>query len=223
MICGPVSEMDGGGGDGATPGPASAMSVDEAWGLTQAEDDNPESWGPKRDAILADLQANLKKLTPLQLLEQKYPSAHDKDRYARLLWHQFPPMASNPPLMRADLPGKQEELLTAADVIVMHLATISFSATSMVCEPTKDKILKLADEILTDGFVTDTEPLILNVTPMQMEKEVVLMEGISPWGAMVDGVASLRPFSVCHHKSAARVIALHLLLNVFMEESQLLV
>ena len=222
MICGPVSEMDGG-GDGATPGPASAMSVEAAWDLTQAEDDNPESWARKRDAILADLQAKLKTLTPLQLLQKKYPSAHDKDRYARLLWHQFPPMASNPPLLRADLPGKQEELLTAEDVIVMHLATISFSATSMVCEPTKDKILKLADEILTDGFVTDTEPLILNVTPMQMEKEVVLMEGISPWGAMVDGVASLRPFSVCHHKSAARVIALHLLLNVFMEESQLLV
>ena len=213
--------MDGGGGDGATPGPASAMSVEAAWDLTQAENDNPESWDRKRDAILEDLKAQLKNNTPLQLLEKKFPSADDKDRYARLLWHQFPPMASNPPLMRADLPGKQEELLTAEDVIVMHLATISFSATSMVCEPTKDKILKLADEILTDGFVTDTEPLILNVTPMQMEKEG--LEGISPWGAMVDGVASLRPFSVCHHKSAARVIALHLLLNVFMEESQLLV
>ena len=220
MICGPVSEMDSG-EDGATRGPASAMSVEEAWGLAQAEDDNPESWGQKRDAILADLKAKLKNHTPLQLLEKKYPSVHDKDQYARILWQQFPPMESHPPWMRADLPGKQEESLTAEDVIVMHLATISFSATSMVCEPTIDKIMKLVDEILTDGFVTDTEPLILNVTPMQMEKEG--LEGISPWGAMVDGVASLRPFSVCHHKSAARVIALHLLLNVFMEESQLLV
>ena len=197
------------------------MSVEAAWDLTQAENDNPESWDRKRDAILEELKAQLKNNTPLQLLEKKFPSADDKDRYARLLWQQFPPMASNPPLLRADLPGKQEELLTAADVIVMHLATISFSATSMVCEPTKDKILKLADEILTDGFVTDTEPLILNVTPMQMEQQG--LESISPWGAMVDGVASLRPFSVCHHKSAARVIALHLLLNVFLEESQLLV
>ena len=110
--------------------------------------------------------------------------------------------------------------MTAADVHVMHLATISFSAKYMVCEPTIDKDLKLADEILTDGFVTDTEPLILNVSPMQMEQEG--LEGISPWGAMVDGVASLRPFSVCHHKSAARVIALHLLLIVFIQESQLL-
>ena len=199
------------------------MSVEEAWGLAQAEDDNPESWGQKRDAILADLKAKLQNRTPLQLLEKMYPSVHDKDQYARILWHQFPPMASHPPWMRADLPGKQEESLTAEDVIVMHLATISFSATSMVCEPTKDKILKLVDEILTDGFVTDSEPLILNVTPMQMEQQG--QEGISPWGATVgvDGFAYLRPFSVCHHKSAARVIALHLLLNVFMEESQLLV
>ena len=108
-----------------------------------------------------------------------------------------------------------------ADVLVMHLATISFSATSMVCEPPIEKILKLADEILTDGSVSDTEPLILNVTPTQMEEEG--LKGIPPWGAMVDGVQSLRPFSVCHHKSASRVIALHLVLNAFLEESQLLV
>ena len=122
--------------------------------------------------------------------------------------------------MRADLPGQQEESLTGADVHVMHLATIPFSAKSMVCEPTIDKILKVADEILTDGFATDTEPLILNVTPTQMEQQG--LKGIPPWGAMVDGVASLRPFSVCHRQSAARVVALHILLIVFIQVFQLL-
>ena len=213
--------MDGGGGDGATPGPTSAMSVEKAWDLTQAEDDNPESFGRKRDAILEHIKNQLKTSTPLQVLEKKFPSVQEKDQYARRLWQEFSPMASNPPRMRADLPGKREGELTAADVLVMHLATISFSATSMVCEPPIEKILKLADEILTDGFVTDTEPLILNVTPTQMEEEG--LKGIPPWGAMVDGVQSLRPFSVCHHKSASRVIALHLVLNAFLEESQLLV
>ena len=212
--------MDGG-GDGATPGPASAMSVEEAWDLTQAEDDNPESFARKRDAILEYIKNQLKTSTPLQVLEKKFPSVQEKDQYARRLWQEFSPMASNPPRMRADLPGKREGELTAADVLVMHLATISFSATSMVCEPPIEKILKLADEILTDGFVTDTEPFILNVTPTQMEEEG--LKGIPPWGAMVDGVQSLRPFSVCHHKSASRVIALHLVLNAFLEESQLLV
>ena len=177
------------GEDGNTPGPASAMSVEEAWGLAQAEDDNPESWGQKRDAILEDIKAKLKNHTPLQLLETKYPSVHDKDQYARILWQQFPPMASHPPWMRADLPGKQEESLTAEDVIVMHLATISFSATSMVCEPTIDEIMKLVDEILTDGFVTDTEPLLLDVSPTRMDaiQGIQNMAGIPPWGDLVNG------------------------------------
>ena len=99
--------MDGG-GDGATPGPASAMSVEEAWGLTQAEDDNPESFARKRDAILEHIKNQLKTSTPLQVLEKKFPSVQEKDQYARRLWQEFSPMASNPPRMRADLPGKRE-------------------------------------------------------------------------------------------------------------------
>ena len=58
---------------------------------------------------MSDIKANLKNHTPLQRLETKYPSVHDKDQYARILWHQFPPMPSHPPCMRGDLPGKQEE------------------------------------------------------------------------------------------------------------------
>ena len=131
------------------------MSVEEAWGLTQAEDDNPDGWNRKKDTILADLKDKLSNCAPLQLLEKTYP---DMEQYARLLWKLFPPMPSHPPYMRADLPSQQVESLTGADVhVIMHIATISFSAESMVCEPTIEKILKLADEILTKGFVTDTE------------------------------------------------------------------
>ena len=101
----------------------------------------------------------------------------------------------------------------------MHLATTSFHGASMMCEPTVDKILKLADEILNDGFVIETEPLLLNVTPVVIEQAGLL--GIPPWGETVNGYPSLRAFRLCHHKSAVRVIALHLLLNVIMEEPQL--
>ena len=44
---------------GTTPGPATAISVEEAWGLTQAEDDNPDGWNRKKDTILADLKDKL--------------------------------------------------------------------------------------------------------------------------------------------------------------------
>ena len=125
----------------------------------------------KREAILADIKDKLAnaKLSPVSYLQSKYPSDSDKEQYALSLWQELPPMESHPPLLGHDLPGKPVGSVTAQDVCVMHLATISFSATSMVCEPTKDKILKLADEILTDGFVTDTEPLLLDVSPTRMD------------------------------------------------------
>ena len=78
----------------------------------------------------------------------------------------------------------------------------------------------LADEILTDGFVTETEPLMLNASPKEIQQ---LQEGwafIPPWGETVNGNRTLRPFSLCHHKSAARVITLHLIVNVFLEDLQ---
>ena len=109
--------------------------------------------------------------------------------------------------------------LSAKDVYVVHLAAISFSRKCMVCEPITDKVLKLADEIMADGFVTHTEPLQLDVSPTHLEAASVLThESIPPWGDVVNGYPSLRVFSLCHHKSASRVVALHILLNVFMEE-----
>ena len=54
----------------------------------------------------------------------------------------------------------------------------------MVCEPTVDKILKLADEVLTGGFVTDTEPLLLDVSPTRMDA----IQGIRTWRAARRGV-----------------------------------
>ena len=127
--------------------------------------------------------------------------------------------------MVGDLPGKPVASLTAKDVYVVHLATISLLGRLMVLEPSLDKCLKLADEILTDGFVTDTEPPLLDVSPTQMDaiQGIQNMAGIPPWGHMANGKPTLRPFSILHHKSAARVITLHILVNVFMEEPQLLV
>ena len=80
---------------------------------------------------------------------------------------------------------------------------------SMVGSPTIERCLKIADEILTDGFVTETEPLMLKASWTEVQKHRVL--GISPWGETVNGNQTLRAFSLCHHKSAARVITLHLL------------
>ena len=135
-----VSEMDTG-GDAATPGPpnaTSAMSADDAWDLKQGE---LQPWAHNREEILAGLKRILEnaKQSPVSYLKRKYSSVEDQEQYARALWHEFQPMDSNPPLMDGDLPGKPVGSLTAQDVYVVHLATISFSGESMVCEPTVDK------------------------------------------------------------------------------------
>ena len=78
--------------------------------------------------------------------------------------------------------------------------------------------MKLADEIPTDGFVAETEPLLLNASPKEIQQ---LQEGwafIPPWGETVNGKRTLRPFSLCHHKSAARVSTLHLIVHVLCED-----
>ena len=61
-----------------------------------------------------------------------------------------------------NLPGKSPATVMAQDVHIVHIATLSFSEASMVCTPNIERCLKLADEILTDGFITETEPVILN-------------------------------------------------------------
>ena len=95
------------------------------------------------------------------------------------------------------MPGKPVGTLTGQDVYVIHLATISCSRKHVVCEPTADKISRFVDDIVTDGFVTDTEPLILDVSPTHLEAaSLEVSELNSSWGDVVKGEPSHRAFSV---------------------------
>ena len=134
------------------------------WDLRPCQDDVPD-WVHNREQVLVDVKRKLQGTTPTGYLELKYPTDDDKEQYARVLWQESPPMDTIPPLMGATLPGKPVQLVRAEDVFVLQSATLSFSDASMVCRPTMDKCLKLADDILTDGFVTDT------VSSTEMEKQ----------------------------------------------------
>ena len=53
----------------------------------------------------------------------------------------------------------------------------------MLQVPAMERCMKLADEILTDGFVTDTEPLMLNGSRYD-----TMGDGfVPPWGDKTDG------------------------------------
>ena len=127
-----VSEMDAGqaGGDAATPRThidASAMSVDEMWGPKEGE---VSPWARNRDTILADIERKLKnhKNSAVAYLEAQYAGVDAKEKDARALWQELPPMDSNPPLLAGNLPGKPMGSLTGQDCVVVHLAAISFFA-----------------------------------------------------------------------------------------------
>ena len=140
--------------------PTNAMSADEQWGL---RDVAMTPWAHNRDSILEHLKGKLAKGSPLKYLETKYPTPDSKADYARNLWQMLPPWNDDRLFLDSEnLPGKSPTTVTAQDVHIVHIATLSFSEASMVCMPNVERCLKLADEILTDGFVTETEPLILD-------------------------------------------------------------
>ena len=72
------------------------MSVDEAWGLRQGE---LKRWARNREKILAEIERKLKdhNNSPVSYLEAKYSGVEAKEKYARALWQEFPPMDTNPP------------------------------------------------------------------------------------------------------------------------------
>ena len=140
--------------------PTSAMSADEQWGLRDVA--MPQR-AQHRDSILEHLKGKLAKGSPLKYLETKYPTPDSKADYARILWQMLPPLNDDGLLLDMEnLPGKSPTTVTAQDVHIVHIATLSFSEASMVTGPNVERCLKLADEILTHGFITETEPLILN-------------------------------------------------------------
>ncbi len=196
--------------------PPSKMSVEEMWDLNVEEKD-AAAWLRNRDSILEEVRHKLEfHGSAMKYLEDKYPTADNKLDYARVLWQQLPPLGDKPPFLDADVPSQSRTSLTGI-VHIVHLASLSFLESSTVCPPSMERCLKLADEILTDGFVTDTEALMLNVAKNDMAAAGT--PGIPPWGEMTEsGQQTLRAFSLCHHKSAARVATLHLLVNIFLEE-----
>ena len=120
-------------------------------------------WAHNRDSILEHVKGKLAKCSPLKYLETKYPTPESKADYAWTLWQLLPPLNDDGLFWDSEnLPGKSPTTVTAQDVHIVHIATLSFSEASMVCVPSVEKCLKLAAEILTDGFITETEPLILN-------------------------------------------------------------
>ena len=116
-------------------------------------------------------------------------------------------------IFSADLPvgdGMGDQTVT------LHLAALAFDEDSVIEDPSTEKCQRLADEILTDGFLSDAERLQANC-PANHALE--WQDVIPPWGASTpDGKPTLRPFSVWHHKSALRISTAMVICHLFVED-----
>ena len=133
----PSGPNDGGGQGDAGAVPASAMRADDAWDLKETD---VRPWAHTRDSMLEELKKKLDHAgSPVNYLVQKYTTRADQETYARVLWQMLPPDDSDPPFLNSEVPGKAVESVSAKDVHVVHLATLSLSDGSMVGSPTIDR------------------------------------------------------------------------------------
>ena len=82
------------------------MSVEAAWGIVPG----PQGMLPNlknRDSILQRVKEVLEEHgSPINYLQEKYPSSDKREEYAHTLWKTFPPAEDEPLYLAAELPGE---------------------------------------------------------------------------------------------------------------------
>ena len=118
------------------------------------------------------------------------------------------------------LPSRNGETCEAGpDSCILHIGMLSFHPSSTPHEPTRAKTcLELVDSILTFGFLTKHEPLLL-CSGGEVRVQELQELGVDPaWTNLLEASVTIPPLSIGHHKSAARAITLHLILSLFMDD-----
>lgn len=154
---------------------------------------------------------------PMQYLMERYEDSIKKQEYMNWLWKCFPPDPATVLRTRFPLPCFNGPQPGDGGSCILHIAMLSFDTMSTPHEPTRAKTcLELVDSILTSTFLTKHEPLLL----CSGEREPCEL-GVDPaWIDFNPGASGsiIQPFAIGHHKSAARVSTLHLILSLFMED-----
>lgn len=154
----------------------------------------------------------------MQFLEKRYPDMDSRRQYAEKLWAHFPAGEVKPPSLRRPLPSCLEEErasgVPGSDLIlILHVATLDFRrGASLKGVVSLKTSLLLVDEILTDGFLSAAEPVLVQSPDVQVE------EVWGPWWESQDDPRSLGAFSVNYVKGAARVSTLHTILTLCLDD-----
>ena len=148
----------------------------------------------------------------MAFLRTVYLTPESKRNFANALWQLLPPFPEEPMIFNAELPVSE---CVSEQTHTLHLAALAFDVNSVIEDPSTERCLKLADEILTDGFLSEAEPLQVNCP---LNHGLGWEDFIPPWGASTaEGKPTLRPFSVWHHKSALRASTAMVICHLFAE------
>ncbi len=208
----------------ATP----AASVEDVWQLdstapgAQSVPATAELNGTSlRNVVMESVSRILKDHAgPMQYLMNRWENPGEKQEYVKWLWESFPPDDAHQPLRGLPLPVRPVEGDAQGEgqrPFTIHVAMLSFDPLTSPKEPTRAKTCsELVDSIMTDTFLTKHEPLLLCSGGVQTTK-ARHKRGVDPtWGAEPDVIP---PLAIGHHKSAARVSTLHLLLTMFKDDA----
>ena len=210
----------------STAAPASQCSADDAWGL------KPPPVTPAADGLMSTSstlrtpvnqiqfrelvvkyaeELMLKHHGPMQYLMQRYPTVEDKRTYMNKLWKLIPPLPEKKYEFLVDIPAGQN------DTMNIHIACLNFDPAHSPREPTRSNTcLELLDNILTDGFVTDRDPLIVCTGGPEKIRARGNVASEMPWAE--GSAAALPAFSVALQKGSARVATLHLVLSICLDD-----
>lgn len=200
---------------------ASSSAADLAWGLTTQDGDVDMSSGVRRAGWnLKTLRERLGSAFAeaakthggaMQFLEQRYKNIDEKQSYANRLWREFPPLDHRPPVLSWPIPTIKEQDRNDDSIIFLHLAQLDFSRrATLKGPPALRTCLLLADDILTSGFITLGDALL--VTPL--EGLGPILEG--PWA---DGMGNQSPaFCIGYVKGMARICTLHMLVTLCLDD-----
>ena len=121
-----------------------------------------------------------------------------------------------PPSEGAPLPVGPDLQPNASTTV--HLAMLSIDPARCPREPASVYVVRqLVDSIMTDGFLTEHEPLrICSGGPEEMARAA--REAVGDMEPPWKQVSAVLPMCLGHHKSASRVAALHLIVQLFIDD-----
>lgn len=217
--------------DQEPPTPASSVATatpaDVQWGLTSVDGEVDLSAGPARAGgwSLKEIREKLgtafgacvrKHGGPMQFLASRYFLASERVKYAKALWSTFPPREDMPPTLKdssACLPstGLSSSSSGQRHEIILHVAQLDFSRLATLRQPPALKpSLLLADDILTSGFVSNGDPIMVNL----LADTSSAVQG--PW-PLEQGDS--RAFIFGYVKGANRLCTLHTLITLCLDDN----